>query len=115
MTAPEQLGDLTLSMLRGENGKQVKELDRLVDWLTTEGRADVVCLSNALLMGMAPRIKTRTGAKVVCTLQGEDYFLESLPEPDRSRCWEALSESAKSVDRFIAVSHYYGEIGRAHV
>lgn len=109
MTTPDQLGELTLSMLKGENGKQIKELDRLTEWLATDGKADVICLSNALLMGMAPRIKARTGAQVVCTLQGEDYFLESLPEQERKLCWEALRESAKDVDRFIAVSHYYGE------
>ncbi len=109
MTTPDQLGEITLSMLRGENGKQVKELDRLTDWLASDGKADLICLSNALLIGMAPRIKARTGAQVVCTLQGEDYFMESLPEPDRTGCWEALSECAKSVDRFVAVSHYYAE------
>src|SRR4051812_12158337 len=43
MTAPSDLADLTLSMLRGEDGNQVKELDRLVDWLRETGHPDVVC------------------------------------------------------------------------
>ena len=57
-----------------------------------EGDApEVVCLSNALLIGLARRIKERTGAAIVCTLQGEDAFLDSLPEGDRAAAWEVLS------------------------
>jgi glycosyltransferase involved in cell wall biosynthesis len=89
----------------------VKELDRLADWLAGE-RPDVLCLSNALLVGLARRIKERTGAAVACTLQGEDAFLDSLPEGDRRAAWEALSERAADVDAFIAVSHYYAEVMR---
>ncbi len=116
-TKASELGALTVSMLRGEDGRQAKELDRLVAWLATEGKPDVVCLSNALLIGLARRIKAETGARVVCTLQGEDSFLDSLPEPDRSLAWETVQERAKDVDAFIAVSHYHAKlmIDRAHL
>lgn len=110
-TEARGLGDLTVSMLRGEEGNQVKELNRLVAWLAEE-KPDVVLLSNALLVGLARRIKERTGAAVVCTLQGEDSFLDSLPEPDRHRAWKTLSERAKDCDAFIAVSHYYARVMR---
>jgi glycosyltransferase involved in cell wall biosynthesis len=108
-TEARELGDLTVSTLRGEEGRQVKELDRLAGWLADE-RPDVVCLSNALLVGLARRIKEQTGAAVACALQGEDAFLDSLPEEDRQAAWRALSERAADVDAFIAVSHYYGDI-----
>jgi glycosyltransferase involved in cell wall biosynthesis len=71
-----------------------------------------VILSNALLVGLARRIKQATGAAVVCTLQGEDSFLDSLPVPDRQRAWDTLSERANDCDAFIAVSHYYGNVMR---
>jgi glycosyltransferase involved in cell wall biosynthesis len=109
MTQARDLGDLTLSMLRGEDGNQAKELDRLVEWLKDE-KPDVVCLSNALFMGLARRIRRETGALVACTLQGEDGFLDALPEPDRTSSWDTLAERAKDVDAFIAVSKYYGEV-----
>lgn len=110
MTQAHELGDLTLSVLRGEDGNQAKELDRLVEWLATDGKADVVILSNALLMGLAGRIRRETGAKVVCTLHGEDTFLDSLGEPYKTQSWETLAERAADVDAFIPVSHYYGEL-----
>jgi glycosyltransferase involved in cell wall biosynthesis len=109
MTQARDLGDLTLSMLKGEDGNQAKELDRLVEWLRTE-KPDVVCLSNALFMGLARRIKQETGALIACTLQGEDGFLDALPEPDRTASWETLAERAKDVDAFIAVSKYHADL-----
>ncbi|MHC4639143.1 MAG: glycosyltransferase family 1 protein, partial [Planctomycetota bacterium] len=71
------LGKTTISMLEGEDGRQVKELKRLVNWLSEkENKPDIVCLSNALLAGMAGRIKQKTGVPVVCMLQDEDQFLD---------------------------------------
>ena len=88
MTRPRDLGALTLSMLRGEEGRQAKELDKLVAWLRAQPRFDVVSLSNALLLGMAGRIRRELDVPVVCSLQGEDSFLDGLPEPYRAQCWQ---------------------------
>jgi glycosyltransferase involved in cell wall biosynthesis len=112
MTRAKDLGELTVSMLRGEEGNQRKEIDRLVDWLARNNKPDVVCLSNALLIGMARRIRTRLEVPVVCTLQGEDYFLDSLPEPERGLAWETLAERSGGIDLFIAVSEYYANVMR---
>jgi glycosyltransferase involved in cell wall biosynthesis len=112
MTQPSDLGDLQLSTLRGEEGNQLKELERLCDWLEQDRHPEVVSLSNALLVGLARRIKQRTGAKVVCTLQGEDSFLDGLMEPHRTQCWQILAERVRDVDAFISVSDYYGGVMR---
>ncbi|GAH20144.1 unnamed protein product, partial [marine sediment metagenome] len=70
MTNAKDLGQMTISMLRGEKGRQIKELDRLIEWLETQdNKPDVVCLSNVLLVGLAKRIKQRLGVPVVCLLQ----------------------------------------------
>src|SRR5262245_25015335 len=39
-TRAEDLGDLTLSVLRGDHGKQRKEIDKLVRWLQDEVRPE---------------------------------------------------------------------------
>jgi glycosyltransferase involved in cell wall biosynthesis len=110
-TRPEALGEMTLSTLRGESGRQRKEVVRLVEWLAGEGRPDVVCLSNVLLVGLARQIRERLGPVVVAsTLQGEDGFLDSLPEPHRSRAWELVAERARELDALIPVSRTYGEL-----
>ena len=109
-TRADQLGDLTLSMIQGELGNQARDLDELVSWLKNEQRPDVVCLSNALLIGMTRRIRNDVGAPVVVQLQGEDAFLDSLPESHRAKCWDALRERATEVDLFVAPTHYFAEL-----
>ena len=113
MTSAQDLGDATISMLQGEDGRQVKELDRLVDWLCTETeRADVVCLSNILLAGLVHRIKERLGVPVVCLLQDEDGFLDGLTSPHAERAWGIVRERARHIDAFLAVSDYFGAVMR---
>ena len=115
MTDSEELAETTLSMLRGEEGRQSKELDKLIDWLGSEERPDVVCLSNALLMGVARRIRQEVKAPVVCLLQDEDEFLEDLPEPLQGQCRREMIERGKEIDRFVAVSHYYQQKMQAYL
>ncbi len=106
-TQPEQLGELTVSVLEGRHGHQRKELDKLVHWLRSEPRPDVIDISNSMLISLAPALKEAIGCGICCTLQGEDIFLDHLDEPYHSRALMLIREHAQSVDRFIAVSDYY--------
>ncbi len=113
MTSARNLGQMTISMLRGEKGRQIKELDRLVEWLDAQdNKPDVVCLSNVLLAGLARGIKQRLGVPVVCLLQDEDGFLDGLSSPYSEQAWQILAEQANDVDAFIAVSIYYAGVMR---
>jgi glycosyltransferase involved in cell wall biosynthesis len=108
-TRPVDLGRMTLSMLRGEEGNQARELEELIGWLRAE-KPDVVSLSNALLAGMARRIKAELRVPVLCSLQGEDGFLDALPSPDRETAWQTAAERAADVDLFIAPSRYFADL-----
>ena len=109
-TQAQDVGDITISMLRGEEGNQVRELDELIEWMKQQPHPDIICLSNALLVGMAHKLKQELRSKIVCMLQGEDYFLDSLPVADRELAWRILSDRARVVDLFIAPSRYFGEL-----
>lgn len=111
-TRAAELGDLTLSMLRGEQGNQARELEDLIRWLQTQQKPNAICLSNALLVGMAHRLRAELQAPVLCMLQGEDSFLDALPESHRRACWQALAEQATHVDLFVAPSHYFADLMR---
>ena len=109
-TRAEDVGELTISMLRGEEGNQAREVDELVTWLKANHRCDVISLSNVLLAGMARRLKAELNAPVVCMLQGEDTFLDGLPAPVRAAAWQVLAERARDIDLFLAPSRYFGEL-----
>jgi glycosyltransferase involved in cell wall biosynthesis len=109
-TNPAEVGALTVSMLQGEHGRQIKELRELSDWLQHEQKPNVLSFSNALLLGMHNHLKERTGAKTVCFLAGEDTFLDNLPEPHRSQAWELIRTHVRQIDLLIAPSRYYAEL-----
>ncbi len=104
---PRLLGDLTVSMLKGEDGFQRKEFDKLLHWLASEATPDVINLPNSLLIGLARPLGRALKRPVCCTLQGEDVFLEQLREVDRQAALALIHENVQFVDRFIAVSEYY--------
>src|SRR5438105_1290819 len=105
-TEAEQLGALTVSMLEGEHGHQRKEVDKLVRWLAAEVKPEIINLTNALLSGIVHEVRRRLKVPVLCTLQGDDIYLEALPEPFRERCLELIREHCKEFDGFIATSRY---------
>jgi len=103
----KDLGDMTLSVLRGEEGNQRKELERLVGWLRDDYRPDLVHLSNSMLVGMARRIRAELDVPVLCSVQGEDIFLEELEEPYHTEVRETLRERARDANGFVSTSRYY--------
>jgi glycosyltransferase involved in cell wall biosynthesis len=109
-TRASELGELTLSMINGEEGRQAREIDELLAYLRRHERPEIIVLSNALLVGMARKIKRELNVPVVCTLQGEDSFLDNLPASHREKTWLALSDRCRDVDLFIAPSAYFGEL-----
>lgn len=110
MTSARDLGEMTVGSLLGEKGRQWPEWRRLVKWIETEAQPEVVSLSNSLLIGLAPAIQQRTGIPVVCSMQGEDAFLDTLIEPYRTQAWDLMRKNAQSVTRFIAPSKFYAEV-----
>ena len=112
---PRLLGELTVSMLKGEDGFQRKELLKLISWLKSEAPPDLVTIPNALLISLAGPIRKALDRPVSCTLQGEDLFLAGLQEPYRTDSLELMRSQVSSVDMFVSVSHYYAEFMSAHL
>lgn len=102
-----QLGDLTLDLLRGEHGPLATELPPLLDYLVDELRPDAVLFSNALLGGILPSLRARYDGPIACLLQGDDIFLDGLPERHRLAAIDAVGELAGQFDRFLTHSRFY--------
>jgi len=108
-TDARDLGQLTVSMLRAEDGHQSKELAKLVKWLVEENKPDIVYLTNSMLVGFTREIKKALDVPVICSLQGEDIFLQDLIEPYRSEVLTLLQERAADPDGFVAPCRYYAQ------
>ena len=106
-TKASGLEGMTISMLEGEKGRHASELDNLIKFLLQEVRPDVVHLSNALLLGLAHRIKHDVGAKVVCSLQDENEWIDEMDASHQSTIWDLMAEKANDVDLFVATSQFY--------
>jgi len=108
-TNPKMLGEMTVSVLKGEGGFQRKEIDKFIDWVKDEAPPDVVSLPYTLLLGLAQPIKQALNAPILCTLQGEDLFLDNLQEPYRSESLNLIRDHLPYVDQFLSVSEYYAD------
>jgi glycosyltransferase involved in cell wall biosynthesis len=111
MTSARVHGAMALAMLRIEDSHFGKELDKLIDWLATE-KPDILCLGTALQAGMIRQLKQRLGVKIICTFQGEDSFLDGLPEPFASDCWSELRTRLADADLLVAPSGFYANLMR---
>lgn len=111
-TNAKGLEEMTISMLLGEQGEQSKELDKMVDWIAEHCKPDVIHLSNALLLGLARRMKQKLNVPVVCSLQDEDVWVLPMKATAREHVWKLMSEKAKDVDAFISVSSYYADAAK---
>ena len=101
-----QLGRLTVSMLRGADGPQHRPVLELIRFMADDVSPEIVSIPNSLLIALAPAIKRELHVPVVCTLQGEDGFLDGLGESFRLEALRLIREHAAAVDAFLAVSTF---------
>ncbi len=109
-TGGPDVAEMTLSMLRGEEGNQAGEIEELIAWLREHGKPEAVWLSTALQAGLARRIKAALGVPVLGFLQGEDTFIDGLGAPWSTRVWALLGERMRDADLWIAPSRYFAEL-----
>lgn len=108
-TRASGLSGLTVSMLRGEAGGQVMELHRLIDWIRSDpqSRPDVICLSNALLVGLAGALRRDLEIPVVCWLQDENVWPDAMQPGNAEAIWSAMRDRLTDVDAFFSVSNTF--------
>jgi len=107
-TRAEDLGPMTVSVLRGVDGLQKKEIARLIGHLKQGAKPDIISITNSMLSGLAPALKATFGVPIVCSFQGEEVFIGSLPERDREQAKSLLKSNAEYVDLFLTPSEAYG-------
>lgn len=106
---PKMLGEMTVSVLRGEDGFQRKEIYKLIEWVKQLPPPDIVNLPYTLLISLARPLKEALNRPILCTLQGEDLFLDGLHEQYRAEALDLIRKQVDHVDLFLSVSEFYAE------
>ncbi len=114
-TDAAKLGPLTLDMLRGDAGPQRREIDELVRFLVDDLNPDVVLLSNALISGLLPQLRRSYRGKILILLQGDDIFLEGLPERYRTEAIRLIAENCRHIDGFMTHSQFYADFMQSYL
>ncbi|MFC2151733.1 glycosyltransferase family 4 protein [Bacteroidota bacterium] len=108
-TRASGLEEMTISMLKGADGYQKEELDHLIDFLKHHEKPDIIHLSNALLMGLAGKIREELKIPVICSLQDEDVWIDAMNDFYREKLWKLMCEKSKDIDAFVAVSQFFAD------
>ncbi len=109
-TSAEGMEDMTLSMIEGEGLAFEENVKQLIDWVKQTEKPDVIQLSSSLLLGIAKELKRETKLPIVCSLQDEEVWIDSLKSEFAEKAWQGVLANAKYVDRFITTSYYYQQI-----
>jgi glycosyltransferase involved in cell wall biosynthesis len=107
---PVANAQLTISMLKGEDGNQRELLQELVQWIKSTYQPDIIHVTNALLIGVVREFKRSLQVPITCGLHGEDIFLGGMPQPYQDEALSIIRERAADVVRFLAISTYYSEM-----
>ena len=108
-TNAKGLEEMTVSMLLGEEGQQKEELERMIDWIADNCDPDIIHLSNALLLGLAHRLKEKMNIPVICSLQDEDVWVDVMEPGFRDKVWKLMSTRGNDVAAFVSVSDFYAK------
>ena len=108
-TDGSDLGELALSMLRGDAGLFREEFVEMVDWIRQELRPDLIIFSNLFIAGAAPRLLRETGVPMLAVLQGDDVFWDQLADPFREQALDELRRLVASFSAFLVHSQAYGQ------
>jgi glycosyltransferase involved in cell wall biosynthesis len=107
---PEANAEMTISILKGEDGNQRELLQELISWIKSNYQPDIIHITNTLLIGVAREFKRSLQIPITCGLHGEDIFLEGMPQSYQQEALELIHDRAQDVDRFLAISTYYADM-----
>ena len=106
-TTAEGMEEMTFSMIEGTDPIFLRHVNELIEWLRQEGRPDIIHLSSSLLIGIARYVKEQLHVPIVCSLQDEEVWIDTLAPEHAQRAWQGISNGTKWIDRFVTTSHYY--------
>ena len=103
---------MTLSMINGEDAVFQEQVAQLIQWIKEQEKPDIIHLSSSLLLGIARMIRLQLDIPIICSVQDEEVWIDSMNAKDASAAWQGIIENSRYIDRFITTSEFYKEFIR---
>jgi len=109
-TSAKGMENMTLSMIKGDDKNFETQVEKIIHWIENHERPDVIHLSTSMLIGIAKAIKSHINIPIVCSLQDEEIWLDSLEDKYAQEAWKSIGKNVDFVDKFIASSEFYKSV-----
>jgi glycosyltransferase involved in cell wall biosynthesis len=106
-TSAKGMEQMTLSMIKGDDLHFSKEINKMIEWMVNHNHPNIIHLSTSMLIGIAKVIKNQINIPIVCSLQDEEIWIDTLNDRYARQAWDLIGKQAKYVDRFITSSEFY--------
>ena len=106
-TSAEGMEKLTLSMITGNDPTFSIYINQLVDWLKNHEKPDIIHLSSSLLSGIAKVLRHHLTIPIVCSVQDEELWIDSMKGAYVGKAWQGIAENTGYIDQFITTSEFY--------
>jgi len=114
-TSAKGMEQMTLSMINGDDKNFAKQAEKIIHWIENHERPDIIHLSTSMLVGIAKAIKNHINIPVVCSVQDEEIWLDSLESRYAQEAWKAIGVNSKYIDRFVASSEFYRSVALSKI
>lgn len=109
-TSAEGMEEMTLSMITGNDPAFAAYVTPLIDWIKNEEALDVIHLSSTLLIGIAKALRQHLAIPIICSVQDEEVWIDSLKDSHSDSAWQGIAENTQYISKFITTSEFYKNI-----
>ena len=106
-TSAAGLEDITLSMIHGTDPVFNEQVNPMLDWIEHHEKPDIIHLSTTLLIGVAKAIKQRIEIPIICSLQDEEVWIDSMEPEFLKEAWQGIIDNIMYIDKFVTTSEFY--------
>ena len=114
-TSAKGMEDMTLSMIEGNDVAFTDHISQMIDWIQTKEKPDIIHLSSTLLIGIAKVLRYKLNIPIICSVQDEEIWIDSLNINDANLAWQSIAKNVCHVDHFITTSKFYKEIVKKRI
>ncbi|MDR1897671.1 MAG: glycosyltransferase family 4 protein, partial [Prevotellaceae bacterium] len=114
-TSAEGMEEMTLSMINGDDAVFNTQVAQLVEWIVNCEKPDIIHLSSTLIGGVAKAVKQNVNIPIVCSMQDEEVWIQSLKPGYDALAWKGIEDNLKYIDKFVVSSGFYKDIISAKI